>query len=343
MNRTQVNNVAPKTHNWLVTATQSPHGGAVAPINTSKRVQDVAGLADADFGITYYDSGYFNEATMDFEVPTYDRGDFKGQAKDQYIERTDTQQMLGNHSGKYPDREGYNHVFNTLEELFPESCESVTVYGHGERLVVEQVLDDPIDLGGGDTIQPFIYTRMSLNGTWKTEVIPIQRRISCENMLGHKGSIVGVKATRNHDNILTMRSDVLEQSMYQARELALFAEELSMYDADRAMFQRMLDEIIPLPEEDASSRLQTSIARKRGSVVNAWNEEMSRFGTQKWGMPTGSLWLAFNAFQGAEQHRINQGYKSTEESSQKALAKSLDGKTPIADAAEQYLRELVSI
>ena len=53
------------------------------------------------------------------------------------------------------------------------------------------------------------------------------------------------------------------------------------------------------------------------------------------------MWNAYNAIQGAEQHRINTGGKSDEKSLQRSLTKALDGKTPIADAAERYLMDLV--
>ena len=57
------------------------------------------------------------------------------------------------------------------------------------------------------------------------------------------------------------------------------------------------------------------------------------------------MWGAYNAMQGAEQHRINATPKAGETKAaaqERALVKALDGKTPIADAAEAYLMGLAT-
>ena len=59
------------------------------------------------------------------------------------------------------------------------------------------------------------------------------------------------------------------------------------------------------------------------------------------------MWLAYNAVQGAEQHLINSpntlvdsnGKKYRDES--KGLEKALEGKTPLANACELYLIDML--
>lgn len=297
-------------------------------------VPKIAERVGASFPVKYMPSGYLEDGH--FISPVYESGEYQGQPLDRYIIRADEHEVfggdvLGTHSGKYPERDGYRHIYETLEGLFPNSCENVTMFGAGERVVVEQVLDEPFDLGDGDTIQPFIYTRMSLNGVWKTEIIPVQKRISCENMLGNVGGIVGVRATKNHDDILTMKAQVLDVSMRQARTLQNMARVLKDQEFTDMQFMNMVQALVPPLPEDAPSRAITNRNKKIAVIGNTWREEK-----EEWG--AGNRWLAYNAVQGAEQHFINANYKAEEcENFEKSFAKALDGKTPLARGALEYL------
>jgi hypothetical protein len=297
-------------------------------------VQEVAAGVGADFDIEYVPCGYVGDDGY-FVEPLYTTGVAIGQSRDRYILRADTKAVLGVHSGKYPDRDAYSHVFDTLEQLWPNSCESITVFGDGERAVVEQVLDEPIDLGGGDEIQPYLYTRMSLNGQWKTETIPVHRRLSGENMLGYVGQIIGVRATKNHDTLLTLRSSTLDKAMAQQQTLVQMARVFKDQEFTDEQFMSMIAALVPHPVPDAHERTLTAWAHKRGAMLAQWKRECDEWG--------GSMWTAYNAAQGAEQHRISKNYKNTEAANQRSLTKALDGKTPIADAASDYLRALVVI
>ena len=346
--RSTTDNTSEGEHNWIDRLVEQVRPGAEAVMEAAEAIpqedgsvhfkvdQSVSTLAriqNADFDLEYVPSGYAHPETGELVIPRYEKGAYKGDPADQYLLRTDTYEVVGNMSGRYPDRDGYKHVFATLDELFPQTCESVSVYGNGERVVVEQVLDEPFDLGNGDTIQPYIYTRMSLNGTWKTEIIPISRRVSCENMLGNaSGYIIGVRATKNHDSILTMRSQVVEMSMAQGNTLKRMAQTLLDQTFTDQEFANMVDNLLPYPDVDAHVKTQNAAIAKRGAVLNAWSKEGSE-----------NMWAAFNAFQGGEQHRINANYKTTKKAQERSFLKALDGKTPIADAAELYLMSLVSV
>tara|TARA_B100001146_G_scaffold217447_1_gene222037 strand:+ start:1493 stop:2584 length:1092 start_codon:yes stop_codon:yes gene_type:complete len=300
----------------------------------SDSVRGMANLTGADFDVDYAPSGYVHPVTGEHVIPTYQSGTYRGEPSDQYILRSDTHGVVGNMSGRYPTRDGYKHVLDTLDSMFPNSCESISVYGNGERVVVEQVLDKPFDLGGGDLIQPYIYTRMSLNGTWKTEIIPITRRISCENMLGHSGQLIGVRATKNHDQLLTMKASVVEMSMAQGQALKQMAQTLQDQEFTDFMFMQMLEQLLPVPEPDAHHKTMGAWVSKRAACNASWRDEIANYADS-------TMWNAYNAMQAAEQHRINTGFKTTEKAQQRSLTKALDGKTPIADAAEQYLMSLV--
>ena len=316
-----IDNTNPRDHNFL------DKGDA-----GRRPVQDVAREVGADFDIEYVPCGYVGDDGY-FVEPLYTKGPHIGQSRDRYILRADTEAVLGVHSGKYPDRDAYSHVFDTLEQLWPNSCEAISVFGDGERVVVEQVLDEPINLGGGDEIQPYLYTRMSLNGQWKTETIPVHRRLSCENMLGYVGQIIGVRATKNHDTLLTLRSATLDRAMAQQETLVQMARVFTDQAFTDEQFMSMMATLIPHPVPDAHERTMTAWAHKRGAMLAQWKQEKDQWGA--------SMWTAYNAAQGAEQHRISKNYKNTEAADQRSLTKALDGKTPIADAAADYLRALV--
>ena len=246
-------------------------------------------------------------------------------------------------SGGYPERDGYRHIFDTLEGMFPNTCTGVTVYGAGERAVISQELGEPIDLGGGDLIQPFLYTRMSLNRTWATAAIPKMSRISCENALGSSGAIINVKATKNHDLRLTLEAEIMQASLNQAEALRRMAYVMKSQEFTDGQFMDMVQGLIPKPESDHQTA-QTRRANKIAACSQAWMNEMD---TQISGSPFGNMWLAYNAVQGAEQHVINSPNTLIDENGEKyrdqsvGLAKTLDGKTPLADACEQYLIDMM--
>ena len=344
--RNQTDNTGEGDHNWLsrlLDTEQDTSDGVLVQSEAEteyalvesddKSVEAMAAQVGADFDLEFVPSGYAHPLTGEYIIPTYQRGVYKGDPADQYILRADTFGVVGNMSGRYPHRDGYKHVFATLDELFPQSCESITVFGKGERAVVEQILDEPYDLGGGDIIQPYIYTRMSLNGTWKTEIIPISRRLVCENQLGYTGQLIGVRATARHDELLTMRSSVIELAVAQGTALRQMAQVLTDQDFTDGMFVEMVEHLLPRPTDpEAHARTITTADNKRGAVINRWRKEENK-----------TMWGAYHAFQGAEQHRINANFQDTQAARDRALVKALDGKTPIADAAEEYLMSLVLV
>ena len=310
-------------HDWL-TKEVAEHG---------RNVLDVASEVNADFPVEYVASQYTCPITGELKTPEYLKGNKRGDALNLYVLRTDgvPSVNLGLHSGRYPQRNGYKHVFETMETMFPSSCTDITVFGKGERIAITQQIGDPIEVMEGDDILPVIITSSSLNGQAKTTINAVGERTSCLNMLDLSKGLIQVKSTKNHDDLLTLRSALLEASKVNSDSLVTFARQLSSSSLSDTAFYRMLNTLLPEAEEDAATKTKNAIEAKRHAILNAWSQETNG----DWG----NGWLAYNAFQGAEQHRINQGFKSTTAAKQKGFEKVLDRSTPIADAAEQYLRE----
>lgn len=310
-------------HDWL-TKEVAEHG---------RNVLDVASEVNADFPVEYAASQYTCPMTGELKTPEYLKGNKRGDALNLYVLRTDgvPSVNLGLHSGRYPQRDGYKHVFETMETMFPSSCTDITVFGKGERIAITQQIGDPIEVMEGDDILPVIITSSSLNGQAKTTINAVGERVSCLNMLDLSKGLIQVKSTKNHDDLLTLRSALVEASKVNSDSLVTFARQLSSSTLSDTAFYRMLNTLLPEAEEDAATKTKNAIEAKRHAILNAWSQETNG----DWG----NGWLAYNAFQGAEQHRINQGFKSTTAAKQKGFEKVLDRSTPIADAAEQYLRE----
>ena len=302
--------------------------------------QNAAKIMGADFDVTYKESGYMRTDGT-FKIPRYKRGDKKGKPVKVWIVRTDTEDELGVMSGNYPPSDGYKHVIDTMESLFPESCTGITVFGLGERAVIAQELGEPIDLGGGDTIQQYLYTRVSVNGSWATNCKPMLKRILCENALGHGGGIINVKATKNHDFRLTMEAEIMQASIHQAESMKRMAAVMKDQKFTDVQFVDMVQNLIPKPETD-SKNAHTRRNNKISACNQTWLEEIEQDLQSN-----GDMWLAYNAVQGAEQHLINSpntlvdenGKKYRDES--KGLEKALEGKTPLANACELYLIDML--
>ena len=81
----------------------------------------------------------------------------------------------------------------------------------------------------------------------------------------------------------------------------------------------------------------------RGAMRTHWQKECTEFGSvhgpdQEHLSFDGTKWLAYNAIQGAEQHKINSRFLSTAQAREHSLTKAVNGKTPYAERALVMLR-----
>jgi len=287
--------------------------------------------AGALFDVAYPPSGYeipFSIFPNQITYPEVDSGAGKGTPLHKYVIRTDTNQVLGLHSHKYPETEGYRYIADMAEELFPQKTTSCTVFGVGEKIAVTQELVAPVDLGEGDVIQPQICWITSYNGVWATSVYDLTERLFCQNQLIGK-PLVKVKHTKNHDSLLEMRVRILEGSIARAEALASMARVLKDQEYTDAQFHLLTEQVLPLAD-DLTDRQRSNVYDRRSYCNTAWNAERVEFGT-------GNRWMAYNAVQGAEQHRINGRARGGSYDPMKAMEKAIDNKTPLAERAMALL------
>jgi hypothetical protein len=287
--------------------------------------------AGALFEVAFPPSGYetpFSIFPNETTYPRVDSGVNKGTPLHKYVIRTDTDQVLGLHSHKYAETDGYKFIADMAEELFPKTTTSCTVFGVGEKIAVTQELVSPIDLGEGDFIQPQICWITSYNGVWATAVYDLTHRLFCQNQLVGE-PLVKVKHTKNHDSLLEMRVRILEGSIARSEALANMARVLKDQEFTDQQFRDLLLQMMP-STGDMTDRQQNNLSTKRQYCHTAWSRERQEFGA-------GNRWMAYNAVQGAEQHRINGRARGGLYDPMKAMEKAIDSKTPLAEQAMALL------
>ena len=292
------------------------------PMDAHVVMEEAGALFDVAYPPSGYEDGGFFPGEMTF--PLVKSGVNKGTPTHKYVIRTDTNDVLGLHSHKYAETEGYRYIADMAEELFPGKTTSCTVFGVGEKIAVTQELVAPIDLGEGDIIQPQICWVTSYNGVWPTAVYDLTERLFCQNQLVGM-PLVKVKHTKNHDSLLEMRVRILEGSIARAEALAVMARVLRDQAFTDEQFAELVRDVLPV-EPDMTARQEGNVWDKRHYCRSAWVRERNEFGA-------GNRWMAYNAVQGAEQHRINGRARGGSYDPMKAMEKAIDNKTPLAERA----------
>lgn len=286
---------------------------------------DVMTEAGALFEVEYATAAFINSRGK-IVIPRVEGGQHKGKARHKYVVRVDTQESLGLHSHAYPETEtGYGLIAEMADALFPERATSCTVFGSGEKIALTQNLVEPVDLGGGDVIQPSIMWVTSFNGTWATAVHDLTGRLFCSNqMFGHI-PLFKVRHTRNHDTLVEVRAQIVSAAAARAETMKRMALTLRSEPYAHAEFQRLVQTLVPKDEEDQSTLAYNNASDKHDWMWTQWFKEKKEWGD-------GNRWLAYNAVQGAEQHHMN-GQVRGRRRPDRALQKAIDGKTPLADKA----------
>ena len=283
--------------------------------------RETMGDAGALFPVHYPAAQHHCLRREDAHIPTFESGTYKNVPLYKFVVREDTGQVVGLHSGKYPEVDGYQMLADMADMMFPASTTSCTLWGAGERVAVTQQLSDSIDLGNGDKIQSHLVWISSLDGSWSTSVYDMQRRFFCQNQLVGR-PLIKVRHTKNHDDIFEMKATILKEAAQQAltwQGKALALKQQPMIDSE--IFE-LINQLVPI-EDDMSTRKENSVRTARSSMLYRWEQEKKEWGD-------GNGWLAWNAVQGAEQHTVNAGRNRDKA---KSLQKALEGKTPLANKA----------
>ena len=285
------------------------------------------------------------------QAPLVETGVNEGVTLYKWAVRKDTDTPLGLHSGTYAQTDSYKYVGEMAERLFPNSTESCTLFGKGERMALAQNIGDPIDLGDGDVLKPQVLWISSFNGQWSTSVYHLTHRWFCMNQLAGNRPIFSVKHTKNHDFTFEQRSGILQEALEHAHTVARMARTLKDQPYADYQFEKLVKQIVPLPkpynEEGAIHAIaERRMKQNRDAMQATWRTECTEFGTVRKMQKTpseqidvfdGNKWLAYNAVQGAEQHNINARFNTTDAGKQRSMTKMIQGTTPYAVKALDLL------
>ena len=292
---------------------------------TGKSLLDVAQRAGADFNVFYPDALYINPHTREVVTPRVETGKHTGTPQNVFVVRSDNGATIGLHGHGYPRTDGYKPVLRIAEALFPKCASSLTLFGRGEKVVFGQNIGNTVDLGDGDVLKPMLYWTSSLNGQWTTAVYNVMNRLFCQNQLIGMKPIISVRHTSNHDILLDMRAEILREQIARAELFARMARVLKDQEFTDIQFRELVHNLVPDP---ATSKVN-HILRKRGAMANAWMTERAEFGRNRW--------TAYNAIQGAEQHRILARGRGGRMDPNRSLERTLNGKANLAEQAMDLL------
>jgi len=284
--------------------------------------QEVMSAAGALFKVA------FKPASFSMDGCLVTPRDEDGKPRNRFAVRTDTNRVLGLHGAGYPATSGYHFLAEMADTMFPDSTTSCTLFGGGEKVAITQDLISPVDIGDGDVIQPQICWISSLNGRWTTSVYDLTSRLFCQNQLVGR-PLVKVKHTKNHDAVLDLRVRILEGAAARARTATTMARTLRDQAFTDVQFHELVGQLLPIDYTEMSDIKIRNLATKHTACKEAWRNERTGWGP-------GNRWLAYNAIQGAEQHRIN-GMLRGKTITDRSLEKAIDGFTPLADEAMRVL------
>jgi hypothetical protein len=308
--------------------------------------------AGALFNVYYpaaeYGPSHHGSSASVSHAPLVESGKHQGSPLYKWVVREDTNEALGLHSGSYAQTDSYRYVGEMAERLFPNSTESCTLFGKGERMALAQNIGEPIDLGDGDIIKPQVMWVSSYNGQWSTSVYHLTHRWFCMNQLAGASPIFSVKHTTNHNFTFEQRSNILLEAMEHAQVVARMARTLKDQAFTDAQFEHLVKQVVPLPKPfnevgDIHAIAETRMKKNRDAMQLVWRTECTQFGNvykidQTTEAFDGNRWLAYNAVQGAEQHNINARFNTSDVGKQRSMTKMISGGTPFASRALDLLR-----
>ena len=313
---------------------------------SSKNALAVMANAGALFEVNYPSAMWVGS-----QPPLVETGVNQGVPLYKWAVRKDNNVPLGLHSGTYAQCDSYKYVGQMAERLFPNSTESCTLFGKGERMALAQNIGDPIDLGDGDVLKPQVLWISSFNGQWSTSVYHLTHRWFCMNQLAGNKPIFSVKHTKNHDFTFEQRSGILQEALEHAHTVARMARTLKDQPYVEAQFDALVKRIVPLPKPynddgDIHAIAERRMKQNRDAMQATWRTECTEFGIVSKHMKSpseqvdvfdGNKWLAYNAVQGAEQHNINARFNTTDAGKQRSMTKMIQGTTPFAVKALDLL------
>ncbi len=207
----------------------------------------------------------------------------------------------------------YQLLFDTAEEMFPNSCNQFSLFGNGERVCFTQTIGELTEFEDGDELFTNLMYTGSMDSTWKTAVYGFMYRPACSNAIPMGTLQLAQKRTTNHDYMLFQKAKVLSGAYGVAEQFVTSARILKQIELNRVQLALEIDKILPVVDEDSSTKSINTRDKMEEGIRYYFEEESEEYG------PT--AWSLFQAVQSYEFHVKTKGNKSTEE---KRQAKKVD-------------------
>ena len=194
----------------------------------------------------------------------------------------------------------YRSLLNTAEAMFPESVTGMQTFDNGAIIVFTQEIDDPYTFGDGDSLTRHIMYTASLNSVFSTQAIGFSFRPFCTNQIGQGTLQIAQKRTKNHDELLFSKAQIM----------ATYAQAFDRFVADATMLKglqmtdglrrRILDEVAPLiTDPDANQKAVNFAQSRRDGIMYFYGEEADTFGHNAYSL--------YQAVQSYEFHTATKG------------------------------------
>lgn len=223
-----------------------------------------------------------------------------------YREKQDGTQVVLNAGVKKGYHAGsYRSLLNTAEAMFPNTVTKMQTFGDGAVLVFTQDIDNPYTFGDGDSLTRSIMYTASLNSTYATQAVGFSFRPFCTNQIASGTLQVAQKRTRNHDELLFSKAQIM----------ATYAQTFDRFIADATMLKglamtnslrnRILDQVAPLiTDEDANQKAVNFAQKRREGILYHYADEAATFGENAYSL--------YQAVQTYEYHTATDGKRKDE-------------------------------
>jgi len=194
----------------------------------------------------------------------------------------------------------YKSLLNTAEAMFPESVTNMQTWNHGAVLVFTQDIDEPYTFADGDEVTRSIMYTASMNSAFPTRAIGFTFRAFCTNQEGQGELQLSQRRSKNHDEMLFSKSQILAEA---ANRFSLFVSNATMLkglEMTPSLYRRILDEVAPLVTDPTAHGKKVISAQKRRDGINYfYGVESDTFGKNAFSL--------YQAVQSYEFHSATSG------------------------------------
>lgn len=218
-----------------------------------------------------------------------------------YREKQDGTQVVLNAGVKKGYYAGsYRSLLNTAEAMFPESVTNIKTWDDGAIIVFTQDIDTPYTFGDGDSLTRSIMYTASLNSTFSTQAIGFSFRPFCTNQIGQGTLQVNQKRTKNHDELLFSKAQIMATYAQAFDRFVSNATMLKGLTMTNSLMNRVLEQVAPLITDPEANQKAVNFAEKRREgIMYFYGEEAATFGENAYSL--------YQAVQTYEYHTASDG------------------------------------